>query len=59
MAERIGDFLMRIGALDGKKVQEILDAQKGGDSRPFGVIAVELGYVSEEAIEKYAAAQKG
>ncbi len=59
MAERIGDFLMRIGALDEKKVQEILAIQKGGDSRPFGVIAVELGYVEETAIEQFAAAQKG
>ena len=58
MAERIGDFLMRIGAITATQVDEVLAIQKGGDSRPFGVIAVELGYVDESAIEKFAAAQK-
>jgi hypothetical protein len=58
MAERIGDFLLRTGAIEAKQLEEVLRIQKSGDSRPFGVIAVEMGYVVESAIEQFAAAQK-
>lgn len=58
MPERIGDFLLRIGAIEAKQLEEVLRIQKSGDSRPFGVIGVELGYIAESAIEQFATAQK-
>jgi hypothetical protein len=53
MSEKIGEFLQRIGVLDQHQVQEILDAQKAGDSRLFGEIAIEFGYVNDEVLKKY------
>ncbi|HUZ17016.1 MAG TPA: hypothetical protein VMV68_01430 [Spirochaetia bacterium] len=54
MAERIGDFLVRIGAMTEGQTKEVLDAQKGGDKRSFGDIALALGYVSEASIKSFA-----
>ena len=59
MAERIGDFLLRTGAITKAQLEEVLQAQKSGDSRSFGIIAVEKGFAKESAIEQFAAAQKG
>jgi hypothetical protein len=53
MSEKIGEFLQRIGILNQQQVQEILDAQKAGDSRLFGEIAIEFGYVNDEVLKKY------
>ena len=53
MAEKIGEFLQRIGVMNQKQVQEILDAQQAGDSRMFGEIAIEFGYVNDEVLKKY------
>jgi hypothetical protein len=58
MAERIGDFLIRIGAITQAQLDDVLAIQKNGDSRAFGLIALDQGYVTEAAIEQYAAAQK-
>ncbi len=57
MAERIGDFLVRIGAMKKAQVEDVLRIQKAGDSRSFGVIAIELGYVNEAAVKKYVDSQ--
>jgi len=53
MSEKIGEFLQRIGVMNQKQVQEILDAQQAGDSRMFGEIAIEFGYVNDEVLKKY------
>jgi hypothetical protein len=53
MAERIGEFLQRIGVMNEQQVQEILDAQNAGDSRMFGEIAIEFGYINDEVLKKY------
>ena len=53
MTEKIGEFLQRIGIINQQQVQEILDAQKAGDSRMFGEIAVEFGYINDEVLKKY------
>ena len=58
MAERIGDFLVRIGAMTQGQLDDVLELQKIGDSRAFGLIALDQGYVTETAIEQYAAIQK-
>ena len=53
MAERIGDFLVRVGSLKASQVDEVLRLQKAGDSRKFGEIALELGYIHDDAIKRY------
>jgi hypothetical protein len=53
MTEKIGEFLQRIGVMNQQQVEEILDAQRAGDSRMFGEIAIEFGYVNDEVLKKY------
>ncbi len=53
MGDRIGDFLVKIGAMKQSQVDEVIQAQSQGDSRMFGEIAIELGYVDDSAIRKY------
>ena len=53
MTEKIGEFLQRIGVMSQQQVQEILDAQKSGDTRMFGEIAIEFGYINDEVLRKY------
>jgi hypothetical protein len=55
MAERIGDFLVRTGALQQSQVDAVIAAQKAGDKRTFGEIAVGLGLVPQTAIDAFAA----
>ena len=50
---KIGEFLVRIGVITQQQVQEVVDMQKAGDSRLFGEIAVELGYINDEVLQKY------
>jgi hypothetical protein len=52
-AERIGDFLIRIGAMSRDQVADVLRAKKAGDSRLLGEIALELGYIGDDAIKRY------
>lgn len=59
MAERLGDGLIRVGAMTADQVQAVLAAQKAGDGRPFGELAVSLGLVSAEAVKKYLESVKG
>ncbi len=54
MADRIGDFLVRIGAMNPEQVAEVLRKQKAGDKRMFGEIALQLGYIQDDAIKRYA-----
>jgi hypothetical protein len=53
MAERIGDFLTRIGAMNSSQVKTVLQIQQAGDKRRFGEIALKLGYISDDAIRRY------
>ena len=53
MSEKIGEFLVRIGVMTMEKVQEVLQTQKAGDTRRFGDIALELGFVQNDAIKRY------
>ena len=53
MSEKIGEFLLRIGVMNEHQVQELLDAQKTGDSRMFGEIAIDFGYINDEVLKKY------
>lgn len=53
MAERIGDVLMRIGAITQQQVNDVLGRQAAGDGRMFGEIAIELGYIDDGALKRY------
>jgi hypothetical protein len=53
MADRIGEFLIRIGAMTAGQVDHVLRAQKSGDTRRFGEIALELGFIHDDAIKRY------
>lgn len=59
MAERIGEFLMRIGALTQAQMDEVLAIQDAEEEpRLIGQIAIELGYINDEAIARYLAEKK-
>jgi hypothetical protein len=53
MSEKIGEFLVRIGAMTEKQCEEIILIQQSGDKRYFGEIAVEKGFVNKDILKKY------
>jgi len=53
LSERIGEFLVRIKAMTSDQVDKILEAQKAGDKRCFGDIALEFGFAQDNAIKRY------
>jgi len=59
MVERIGEALVRIGALKSYQGEDVLRLQKGGDRRLFGEIAIELGYIDDQAIHRYLDSKRG
>jgi len=54
MAEKIGEYLVGIGALSATQVTVVINHQQSGDARLFGEIAMELGYLADnEPIDKF------
>jgi hypothetical protein len=53
MAEKIGDNLVKIGAMTQEQVDDILHRQKNGDTRLFGEIAIELNYINDDVLAEY------
>ncbi len=53
MADKIGNFLVQIDAMKEYQVEDVLRVQKAGDGRMFGEIAIELGYINDDAIRRY------
>ena len=51
--EKIGEFLVKIGAMKQWQVEDILKVQKSGDLRMFGEVAISLGYIDDAALMKY------
>lgn len=51
--ERLGELLMRMGALNEEQVEEILAYQKEHPDMLFGQIAIRLGYITEEVLQRY------
>jgi len=51
--ERLGEMLVRLGALSEDQVQEILTYQKEHPGMLFGQIAVQFGYITEEKLNAY------
>ena len=58
MSERIGDYMIRTGAMNQSPVDEIVRAKTAGDKRHFGEIAVSLGFIATTDVEAFLAAQK-
>jgi hypothetical protein len=58
MAERIGDYMIRTGAMNQSQVDEVARAKTAGDTRHFGEIAVALGFITAADVEKFLASQK-
>ena len=53
MEERIGEALVRIGAMTIEQVEQVLKFQQDGDNRLFGEIAIEQGFINDKAIKAY------
>jgi hypothetical protein len=54
MAERIGDFLVSIGAMTQAQSDEVILAQETDEElRMFGEIAIEMGFIDDAAIRRY------
>lgn len=53
MANRIGEFLLKIGAMNKEQVDHVLKLQQEGDTRIFGEIALDLRYLNDDAIKRY------
>lgn len=53
MSEKIGEGLVRVGALTREQMEEVLRRQRNGDDRLFGQIAIELGYINDRALQSY------
>jgi hypothetical protein len=47
-AEKIGDFLIRIGSMKPEQCDDVINLQNKGVKRMFGEIAAELGYVEKK-----------
>ena len=52
-ANKIGGFLVSIGAMKTWQVEDVVLAQRTGDTRIFGEIAIALGYIDETALQLY------
>ena len=53
MGEKIGEALVRIGAMNAAQLEDVLNRQRAGDTRLFGEIAIELGYINDEVLQSY------
>ncbi len=51
--ERIGGFMVRIGAITSVQVEEILKKQEKEPHKRFGEIAIEYGYIDKGALSEY------
>lgn len=60
MSEKIGDFLVRIGAMTEEQVEEVLAVQEESDEpRLFGEIAIEKGFIDDAALRRYVEERSG
>ncbi len=51
--ERIGDGLVRIGAMTEEQRKQVIEKQQSGDGRMFGEIAIELDFINDKIIMDY------
>ncbi len=50
MTERIGDGLVKIGAMSEEQRDKVLQMQNDGDERMFGEVAIDLKFIDDQAI---------
>lgn len=50
---RLGEFLVSIGAMTKDQVREVLERQLEEPDKLFGEIAIELGMINDDAIDRY------
>ena len=58
MLSKIGEVLLKIGAMTPQQIDDVLAKQQAGDSRLFGEIAIELRYIDDDALASYVNTQK-
>jgi len=59
VSEKIGEYLIRIGAMTPEQVSRVIELQRAGDKRRFGAIAEDLRYItSYDRIRDFLAALK-
>jgi len=51
--EKIGEGLVRIGAMTEEQRNHVIEKQNQGDERMFGEIAIDLGFINDEIIINY------
>ena len=58
MPERMGDYMIRTGAMNQSQVDDVVRAKTAGDKRHFGEIAVSLGFITVGNVEAFLSSQK-
>ncbi len=58
MSVKIGERLILASAMTKAQVEEVLRRQSTEHDRLFGEIAIELGYIHDEALRKYIEAKE-
>ncbi len=51
--ERIGEFLVKIGAMTAEQREDVIARQAKESDRLFGEIAIELGFIDDAAVDRY------
>lgn len=51
--EKIGEGLVRIGAMTEEQRNQVIENQESGDERMFGEIAIEMGFIDDGIIMNY------
>jgi len=54
MSLKIGEILVRLGAIKPEQVETVLAAQRAGDTRLFGQIALAMGLIEDNSLRRYA-----
>jgi hypothetical protein len=54
VAKRIGEIMVHLATMKPEQVEAVLTAQREGDKRLFGTIAVSLGFIEDNALRRYA-----
>jgi hypothetical protein len=54
MAERLSEVLVKAGCMTPVQVEVVLSAQRAGDKRSFGTIALALGFLDDDALRRCA-----
>jgi len=52
-SQRIGEFLVCIGAMTDEQVQSVVEQQKQDQEKLFGEIAIEMGFINDAAVDRY------